>query len=323
MSSNDPRPTPRGRPIDPPPGGVDGDTSMLATLRRTAKEFNEDGMTDWAAALTYYALLSLFPALLAVSSLVALFAEPGTINRIILDLAPQGAAEALEGPVESVADNAGAAGFALIVGLAGALWAASGYTSAFTRANNVVFETREGRTFWKLRPLQVAITLANVVLMVAVVMALVFSGPVLEAVADPLGLGDTALTVWTWAKWPLLVAAAAGMLSILFWGTANVRQRSPMSVVPGAVLALVVWAVATTAFAVYVANLGSYNETYGTLGGVIVLLVWMWITNIALLFGAEFNAEHERTREMAEGMPGAQREIQLPLRAEPKPRRTE
>lgn len=323
MSSAPTQANPQGRPVDRPPEGVDGNTSMVATLRRTGKEFLEDGMTDWAAALTYYGLLSLFPALLAVSSLVGLFANPDTVNQILLDLLPESAAESLEGPVESATTNTGAASFALIVGLAFALWGASGYTSAFARANNVILEAREGRPFWKLRPFQVLITLVNVVLLVAVVVALVFSGPVLQAVADPLGLGDTALTVWTWAKWPVLVLAAALILTVLYAATANVKQRDLKAVFPGALVALVIWALATAGFAFYVANFGSYNETYGTFGGVIILLLWMWLTNLALLLGAEFNAERERTRQIDEGVPGARRELQLPLREDPKPRRTE
>lgn len=313
---------PKGRAVNRPPTGVDHDPTLIGTLKRTLREFSADGMTDWAAALTYYGLLSLFPALLAVSSLIGLFGDPDVINEIILDLAPEGAADALAGPVDSITENAGAAGLALAIGLGTALYGASNYTAAFSRAHNVIFETREGRPFWKLRPAQLGITVINVVLLVMVVFALVFSGPVLQAVADPLGLGDTAVALWTWLKWPLLVVAAAALLTILYALTPNVRQRSLLAVAPGAVLALVIWALATTAFAIYVANLGNYNETYGSLGSVIVLLVWLWISNVAVLLGAEFNAERERAREMAEGVPGADREIQLPVREEPKPRST-
>jgi membrane protein len=305
-----------------PVTGVKRDSSLVGTLRRTLREFSADGMTDWAAALTYYGLLSLFPALLAVSSLVGLFGDPEVINEIITDLAPEDAAQALAGPVDSITENTGAAGLALVIGIGAAMWGASNYTAAFSRAHNVIMETREGRPFWKLRPAQLGITAVNVLLLVCVILALVFSGPVVDAVAGPLGVGDTAVTLWTWLKWPLLVGAAAALLTVLYAATPNVRQRSIAAVVPGALLALAIWALATFGFALYVANLGAYNETYGSLGGVIVLLVWMWISNVAVLLGAEFNAERERARQMAAGVPGAEREIQLPVREEPSPPRT-
>jgi membrane protein len=301
------------------PTGVDGSTSLIATLRRTVAEFREDGMTDWAAALTYYALLSLFPALIAVSSLIGLVADADTLTEVVLDVAPGSAADTLSGPIDSITSNTGAAGVALVLGLAGALWGASGYTAAFGRAGNVIYEVREGRPFWRLRPVQILVTLVNVVLLVAVVIALVMSGPLLEAVAEPMGLGDTALSVWSWAKWPMLLVAAMVLLVVLYALTPNVRQRNLLSVLPGALVALVLWGVATAGFAFYTGNFGSYDRTYGTLGGVVVLLVWIWLTNVALLLGAEFNAERERTREIEQGMPGALREIQLPVREEPEP----
>lgn len=313
------RPLPEGRPAARMPTGVDQSTSLIATLRRTVAEFREDGMTDWAAALTYYALLSLFPALIAVSSLIGLVADADTLTEVVLDVAPGSAADTLSGPINSITSNTGAAGVALVLGLAGALWAASGYTAAFGRAGNVIYEVREGRPFWRLRPVQILVTLVNVVLLVAVVIALVMSGPLLEAVAEPMGLGDTALSVWSWAKWPMLLAAAMVLLMVLYALTPNVRQRSLLGVLPGALVALVLWGAATAGFAFYTGNFGSYDRTYGTLAGVVVLLVWIWLTNVALLLGAEFNAERERTREIEEGMPGALREIQLPVREEPEP----
>ena len=313
------RPLPEGRPAARMPTGVDGSTSLVATLRRTVMEFREDGMTDWAAALTYYALLSLFPALIAVSSLIGLVADADTLTQVVVDVAPGSAADTLAGPIDSITSNTGAAGVALLLGLAGALWGASGYTAAFGRAGNVIYEVREGRPFWRLRPVQILVTLVNVVLLVAVAIALVMSGPLLEAVAEPMGLGDTALRVWSWAKWPMLLAAAMVLLVVLYALTPNVRQRNLISVLPGALIALVLWAVATAGFAFYTGNFGSYDRTYGTLGGVVVLLVWIWLTNVALLLGAEFNAERERTRQIAEGMPGALREVQLPVRDEPEP----
>ncbi len=305
------------------PVGVAEGTSLLATLRRTIGEFVADGLTDWAAALTYYGLLSLFPALLALSSLVGIFADPQQINDVIAKIAPPSAVDALSGPVNSITSNSGAAGVALVLGVAGALWGASGYVAAFGRACNVIYETPEGRPFWKLRPFQVLITLVMVVLLVLVTLSLALTGPVIDAIAEPLGLGATARDAWALAKWPILAVAAVLMLSILYFASPNVRQRGVAAIIPGVVTALLVWGAASVGFAFYVANFASYDRTYGTLGGVVVLLVWMWIGNVALLLGAELNAERERTIELREGVPGADREIQLAPRDEPDRPRTE
>jgi membrane protein len=305
------------------PTGVDGDHSWMGTFKRTWSEFRQDDLTDWAAALTYYALLSLFPGLIAVSSLIGLFADPKTITDVILNFAPQSAADTLSGPINSITSNQSAASFALILGIAGALWGASGYVGAFGRACNVVYETREGRPFWKLRPQQLLVTLVMVVLITVVSLAIVLTGPVVRAVGDEIGLGDTALMVWDIAKWPVLAALVVGLVLLLFWATPNVRQRGVMFVLPGVVLGLVVWGIASAVFAVYVANFGSYDRTYGTLGGVVVLLVWLWITNLALLLGVELNAERERSKQLAAGVPGADKELQLAQRGEPDPPSTE
>jgi membrane protein len=258
-----------------------------------------------------------------VSSLIGLFADPKTITDIILNFAPESAADTLSGPIDSITSNRGAAGVALILGLAGALWGASGYVGAFGRAANVVYETREGRPIWKLRPQQILVTLVMVVMITVVALAIVLTGPVVEAIGDEIGLGDTALLVWDIAKWPVLAALVVGLLLLLFWATPNVRQRGITGVLPGVILGLAVWAVASAAFAFYVANFGSYDRTYGTLGGVVVLLVWLWITNLALLLGVELNAERERTKQLAAGVPGADKELQLAQRGEPDPPSTE
>jgi membrane protein len=186
----------------------------------------------------------------------------------------------------------------------------------------VIYEAREGRPFWKLRPLQLLVTLVMVVLLTVVVVAIVLTGPVVEAVADPLGIGATAVDVWDYAKWPFLAVAVVVMLGLLYYATPNVRQRSVRAVIPGVVLGLAVWAVASVGFAFYVANFGTYDRTYGTLGGMVVLLVWLWLTNVALLLGAELNAERERSREIAEGVPGARHELQLERRDDPDPPQT-
>jgi membrane protein len=316
----------RGTRRDYRPEGVQPKSGLLATLKRTATEFSEDNMTDWAAALTYYSLLSLFPALIAMVSLIGLFGDPqsttSSLTEIITAIGPQSAAETFSGPIRSIASNQSAAGFAFVLGLAVALWSASGYVGAFMRASNVIYETPEGRPFWKLRPLQIAVTLLLVVMMAALAVALVLTGPVVSAIADPIGIGSTAVDIWNIAKWPAMVAIFLTMVAVLYYASPNVKLRGFRWVTPGSLVAIVVWAVASAAFAFYVANFGSYDKTYGTLGGLVALLVWLWISNLAILFGHELNAERERSTEIEEGRPGAEREIQLEPRDEPKSPRT-
>jgi membrane protein len=308
------------------PEGAAADSGALATLKRTATEFMEDNLTDWAAALTYYGLLALFPALIAMVSLIGLVGDPrsttSTLTEIITSIGPQSAAETFSEPIESITSNRSAAGFAFVAGLAVALWSASGYVGAFMRASNIIYETPEGRPFWKLRPLQLAITLVMIVLMAILALALVLTGPVVDAVAGPIGLGDTAVSIWNIAKWPAMVAIFLLMIAVLYYASPNVRLRGFKWVTPGSLVAIVVWAIASAAFAFYVANFGSYDKTYGTLGGLIALLVWFWISNLAILFGHQLNAERERSLEIEEGRPRAEREIQLEPRSEPKKQKT-
>ncbi len=298
-----------------------GESNWSSTLKRTVAEFREDNLSDWAAALTYYGLLSLFPALIALVSLIGLVGDPrettDTLTEIVASLGPESATETFSGPIESLASNRSAAGFAFVFGLAVALWSASGYVGAFIRASNVIYETPEGRPFWKLRPLQLLVTLAMVLLTALVALGLVLTGPVVEAVAEPIGLSDTAVTVWNIAKWPVLVALVIVMIGMLYYASPNVRLRGFKWVTPGSVVAVVIWAVASAAFAFYVANFGSYDKTYGALGGLVALLVWFWITNLAILFGHQLNAERERSLEIEEERPGAEEELQLKPRAEP------
>jgi membrane protein len=295
--------------------------SLLATLKRTVAEFREDNLTDWAAALTYYGLLSLFPMLIALVSIVGLFADPQsttqTVTDIVTRIGPESGAKTFSGPIHSITSNRGSAGILFVVGLAIALWSASGYIGTFIRASNVIYETEEGRPFWKLRPLQLAVTLAMVIMVAAVLVALVLTGPVVRAVADPLGVGDSAVTVWNYAKWPVLAALFVLMIDLLYYASPNAKLRGFVWVTPGAVLALIVWGIASAGFALFVANFGSYDKTYGTLGGVVVLLIWLWITNVAILLGHELNAERERSHEFAEGVPRAEDELQLEPRQEP------
>jgi membrane protein len=295
--------------------------TLFETLKRTVVEFRDDNLTDWAAALTYYGLLSLFPMLIALVSIVGLFGDPEstteTVTDIVTGIGPESGAETFAGPIESITSNRGSAGVLFVLGLAIALWSASGYIGAFIRASNEIYEVEEGRPFWKLRPLQVAVTLAMVLMVAAVLMALVLTGPVVRAVADPIGVGDTAVTVWNYSKWPILAALFVLMIDLLYYASPNAKLRGFAWLTPGAVLALVLWGLASAGFAFFVANFGSYDKTYGTLGGVVVLLIWMWITNVAILLGHELNAERERSQELAEGVPEAEDEIQLEPRDEP------
>lgn len=308
------------------PEGEAPKSGLGSTLKRTLTEFQEDNLSDWAAALTYYGLLSLFPALIAMLSLIGIFGDPktttDTLTEIITEIGPASAAETFEGPIDSIVENQGAAGFAFIFGLAAALWSASGYVGAFTRASNIIYETPEGRPFWKLRPLQIVVTLAMIILMALLAIGLVVSGPVAEAIAGPVGLSSTAVDVWNIAKWPVMALIFIVMVNLLYYSTPNVKLRGFKWVTPGAVLAIVVWAIASALFAFYVANFGSYDKTYGTLGGLVVLLLWFWITNLAILFGHQMNAERERSTEIEEGVPRAEKEIQLEPRDDPKDQKT-
>ena len=316
------------RPVrsDYAPRGTDTRTGVWPTLKRTATEFMEDNLTDWAAALTYYGLLALFPALIALVSILGLFGDPETTTRQITDIVtsigPSSAAQTFAGPIESITSNRSAAGILLIVGLGTALWSASGYVGAFIRASNVVWETPEGRGFFKLRPLQLAVTLLMIILFAVVALSLVLTGPIVEAVGDSIGVGDTALTIWDIAKWPVLLGVVIIMIAMLYDASPNVKLPGFKFVTPGSLVAVVIWLIASAAFALYVANFGSYDKTYGTLGGVVTMLVWVWISNLALLFGMELNAERERSRELEAGVPRAEKEIQLEPRAEPDDERT-
>jgi membrane protein len=240
----------------------------------------------------------------------------------VTKLGPSSAADTFAGPIKSITSHRSTAGILLVVGLATALWAASGYVGAFMRAANVIYETPEGRPFWKLRPLQILVTLVMLLLLAAVALALVLTGPVVDAVAGPLGVGSTAVSIWNIAKWPVLLAVVVTMFAVLFYAAPNVKLAGFRWVTPGALFAIVLWLIASAAFAFYVANFGSYDKTYGTLGGVVCLLVWFWITNVALLLGMELNSERERSRELAAGVRGADRELQLDARSAPKRQQT-
>jgi membrane protein len=324
-ASSDPAPETdeiSGTRADFAPVGADPKPTTGGTIKRTLKEFSEDNLTDWAAALTYYGVLALFPALVALLSIIGLLTDPQKLTDALTAVVPQQSARTLTPVIEQIAGNSAPVGIGLVLGLAGAVWSASGYVGAFTRAANVVYETPEGRKIWKLKPLQLLVTLIGILFAAVIVSMLVLSGPVVDAIGQAIGLGGTATTVWNVVKWPVILVVLALMIAVLYYATPNVRLRGFKWVSPGAGAAIVIWAIASALFAFYVANFGSYNKTYGALAGVIIFLVWFWLTNVALLFGIELDAELERTKELKEGVPRAEKEIQLDAREDPKPQQT-
>jgi membrane protein len=279
--------------------------SWLGVLKRTGKEFKEDNLTDWAAALTYYGVLAIFPALIALVSILGLVGQSATQPLIdnLGKVAPGPAQEILTGAVEGLQRSRGAAGLLFFVGIAAAIWSASGYVGAFMRASNAIYEVEEGRPFWITRPVQLAVTIVMLILLALSAVAVVVTGGLATQVGNLIGVGSTAVTVWDIAKWPVLILIVAFMFSILFWAAPNVRQPGFRWLTPGGALAVVAWLLASAAFALYVANFSSYNKTYGALGGVVAFLVWLWISNLAVLLGAELNAELERGRQLEAGEP--------------------
>jgi membrane protein len=279
--------------------------SWRAVLKGTLKEFKKDELADRAAALTYYGILALFPALLALISLLGVVGPSATQQVLdnIQNLAPGAARDVLRNAVEQLQGNAGIGSVMAIAGLVLAVWSASGYVAAFIRSANAVYDVPEGRPVWKVLPVRVGVTVVLMLLTVVSALIVVFTGDLAREVGTALGVGDTALTVWSIAKWPVLVVLVTIMIAILYWATPNARIRGFRWITPGSFFALVIWMIASAGFAFYAANFASYNKTYGTLAGVIVFLVWLWITNLAILLGLEFDAELARQRAVAGGHP--------------------
>jgi membrane protein len=279
--------------------------SWWGVLKRTVKEFQEDNLTDWAASLTYYAVLSIFPALLAVVSLLGLFGQSATkpLTDNLSALAPGPAQQIIDTVLSALQSSQRAAGIATVIGVAVALWSASSYVAAFMRAANVMYEMPEGRPIWKTLPLRLAITTILVILMAAGAVAVVFTGGLADQAGKLLGIGQTALTVWSIAKWPVLVIMVTLVLALLYWAAPNVAHPGFRWITPGSILAVATWIIASAGFGFYVANFGSYSKTYAAMAGVIVFLIWLWITNIAVLLGVEFDAELARGRAIEAGHP--------------------
>jgi len=290
--------------------------SWKYVLKRTIREFSSDQCTDAAATLTYYAILAMFPALVATFSLLGVVGQnqeaADAVLGIVEQVAPGDMAEAVRGPIEQLA-NASGAGIALVTGIVAALWSASGYVGAFSRVMNRIYDIDEGRPFWKLRPMQLVVTIIAVVSLAIAALTLVLSGDVVTAVGEAIGASSALQLTWSIAKWPLLVLVVVFLVAVLYYATPNAKQPKFRWISPGAIVAIVVLAIASLGFGIYVANFSNYDRTYGSLAGVIIFLLWVWIANLALLFGAEFDAELERGRQLQGGI-AAEDDIQLPPR---------
>jgi membrane protein len=284
-------------------------------FKRTVSEFSKDQCTDLAAALTYYAVLAIFPALLALVSILGFFGQAEATTDAVLNILSRVSSDAEDtvGPTIQQLASSNTAGLTFIIGLVGAIWSASGFVGAFSRAMNRMYEVEEGRPFWKLRPTMLVITIVVLLLVVLMALLLILSGPVAEAVGSAIGLGATAVTIWNIAKWPVMVFFAVLMIAVLYYAAPNLQQPKFKWVSIGSIIALLVLALTTTAFSFYVANFGNYEKTYGAIAGVIIFLLWLWLANLSLLFGAEFDAELERGRELQAGIE-AEETVQLPPR---------
>jgi membrane protein len=295
-----------GLDSDVPEGPTDlSGRSWWGVLKRTVKEFQRDNLNDWAAALTYYGVLSIFPGLLALVSILGLLGDDATEGLLeqVTGIAPGPTKEILEAGLRNIRDTQGAAGVMFFVGLAIALWSASRYVAAFMRASNAIYDVPEGRPIWKILPIRLAITVVVGVVLVVAALTVVFTGEAARWLGDLVGLGETAVTVWDIAKWPVLLIIISLVFAILYWASPNAKVGGFRWITPGGLVAVVLWIIASAGFAFYIGNFGSYNETYGALGTPIVFLVWLWISNIAILLGAEFDAELHRGRAIESGHP--------------------
>ncbi|MGN6425837.1 YihY/virulence factor BrkB family protein [uncultured Leifsonia sp.] len=285
-------------------------------LKRTMRSFGQDACTDLAAGLTYFGVLALFPAMIALVSILGLVGQSqqgiDALFGMVDELAP-GMLAVVKGPIESLASSP-ATGWALVIGAVGAVWSASGYVGGFGRALNRVYGVQEGRSAFTLRPVQLGVTLASLVLVAIVAILLVVSGPIAEAIGRAIGLGEAAQVAWSILRWPLVIFALVLLVALLYTATPNVKQPKFRWLTPGSFVAIILLGVASALFAFYVANFGSYNKTYGALAGIIVFLLWIWIANVVLLLGAELDSEIERARELVHGTV-ADRRLALPLKS--------
>ncbi|MFI5892075.1 YihY/virulence factor BrkB family protein [Actinoplanes sp. NPDC051513] len=276
---------------------------LFAALKRTFKQYSQDNLSDWSAALTYYGVLSIFPGLLVIVSLLGMLSSNGkqTVEDAVKELTPSPQLQDLVNTVLSQVKDPGKAGIAAIVGIVVAFWSASGYVAAFMRASNAVYDVPEGRPIWKTLPIRVGVTAVVGLMLVLSTAIVIFTGDLATIVGDKIGLGSAAVSTWNIVKWPVLLMLVSLMFAILYWASPNARTGGFRWVSPGGIFAVLLWVLASAAFAVYLATFANYNKTYGAVGGVIAFLVWMWISNIAILLGAELDAELERGRAIAAG----------------------
>ncbi|HEU5472895.1 MAG TPA: YihY/virulence factor BrkB family protein [Actinophytocola sp.] len=296
-------------PTDLPP------RAWWEVLKRTVKEFQKDNLTDWSAALTYYAILSIFPAIVVLTALLGVVG-PSAIQALVDNVqsfAPGQARELMLGALRELDSSRGVAGWVALFGLLAAVWGASAYVGAFIRASNAVYEVAEGRPLWKTLPLRLVLTVGLLILAGLCAVSVVLTGSIADQVGQWLGIGSVGLTVWNVAKWPVLALLVSLAIALLYWAAPNVRHPGFRWLTPGSVLAVLLWLLASGGFAFYVANFASYNKTYGSLAGVVVFLIWLWISNLAILLGVEFDAELARSREIEAGAPPDQ-EPYLPPR---------
>ncbi|MFI2712891.1 YihY/virulence factor BrkB family protein [Micromonospora sp. NPDC018662] len=294
-----------------PDDGPDSPTDLpgpgwVATLKRTVREFSDDNLTDWAAALTYYGVLSIFPGVLVLISVLGLLGERATngVRDTVGQAVPEpNIRQIIESAIDQAGQSGGLASIAAVIGLVAAFWSASGYVAAFMRASNSIYDVPEGRPIWKTLPIRLGVTAVIGVLLLVSAVIVVFTGGLAEQAGNAIGLGSTTVTVWNIAKWPVLLLLVSLMFAILYWASPNARHGGFRWVSPGGILAVVLWLVVSGLFALYVSNFGSYNKTYGAVAGVIIFLVWLWLSNVAILLGAEFDAELERSRAIAAGLP--------------------
>jgi membrane protein len=292
----------------PPAAGPDkpsalGGKGLFAAIKRTFKQFSEDNLSDWAAALTYYGVLSIFPGALVLVSIVGLLGPNGqdTVRDTVSELTGSQEVTKLVNTVLDQVSDSGASSFTAILGIVLAFWSASGYIAAFMRASNAVYDVPEGRPIWKTLPIRVSVTAVIGLMLIVSAFIVVFTGDVAHVVGEKLGFGGVAVTTWNIAKWPVLVVLISLMFAILYWASPNAKTGGFRWVSPGGIFAVVLWLIASGGFAIYLGNFANYDKTYGTLGGVIAFLVWLWISNIAILLGAELDAELERGRAIAAG----------------------
>ncbi|MQA95363.1 MAG: YihY family inner membrane protein [Streptosporangiales bacterium] len=275
----------------------------VRVLRRAGEGYRSDGLGDWAAVLTYYAILSISPAMLVTASLLGLFG--GDAIRPLLatldGVAPGVARRFLEATLRELQSGGGQAGVAFALGAAVALWGASRYVAAFMRAGNGVYEMPEGRPLWRTVPLRLLLTVVLLALVAAGAFGLVLTGNLATMVGRALGFGETTVLAWQVLKWPLIVVIAGLVLAILYWAAPNVRHPGFRWVTPGSVLAVLIWLAASAGFGVYAATFGGYTRTYGALAGAVVVVIWLWVSNVAVLLGLELDAELERAHAISQG----------------------